>query len=52
MSVKLSRQAYAKKYGPTAGDRIRLADTELVIEVQEHYGNYGGVHFRRRQVDS
>jgi len=41
MSVKLSRQAYAKKYGPTKGDRIRLADTELVIEIEEHYGDYG-----------
>ncbi|MBN9519960.1 urease subunit alpha [bacterium] len=41
MSVKLSRQAYAKKYGPTKGDRIRLADTELIIEVEEHYGDYG-----------
>jgi urease subunit alpha len=41
MSVKISRQAYAKKYGPTKGDRIRLADTELVIEIEEHYGDYG-----------
>jgi len=41
MSVKLSRQAYAKKYGPTKGDRIRLADSELVIEIEEHYGDYG-----------
>jgi len=41
MSVKLSRSAYAKKYGPTKGDRIRLADTELMIEIEEHYGDYG-----------
>src|SRR6516165_6825230 len=41
MSVKLSRQAYAKKYGPTKGDRIRLADSELIIEIEEHYGDYG-----------
>jgi urease subunit alpha len=41
MSVKLSRKAYAKKYGPTKGDRIRLADSELVIEIEEHYGDYG-----------
>ncbi len=41
MSVKISRQAYSKKYGPTKGDRIRLADTELIIEIQEHYGDYG-----------
>jgi urease subunit alpha len=41
MSVKISRQAYAKKYGPTKGDRIRLADTELIIEIEEHFGDYG-----------
>ena len=41
MSVKLSRQAYAKKYGPTKGDRIRLADSELIIEIEKHYGDYG-----------
>jgi urease subunit alpha len=41
MSVKLSRKAYAKKYGPTKGDRIRLADSELVIEIEEHLGDYG-----------
>ena len=41
MSVKISRQAYAKKYGPTKGDRIRLADSELLIEIEEHYGDYG-----------
>src|SRR5271156_1524282 len=41
MSVKLSRKAYAKKYGPTKGDRIRLADSELVIEIEEHFGDYG-----------
>ena len=41
MSVKISRQAYAKKYGPTKGDRIRLADSELLVEIEEHYGDYG-----------
>ncbi len=41
MSVKLSRKAYAKKYGPTKGDRIRLADSELIIEIEEHFGDYG-----------
>ncbi|MFO0851508.1 MAG: urease subunit alpha [Gemmataceae bacterium] len=41
MSVKIARKAYAKKYGPTKGDRIRLADTELLIEIEEHYGDYG-----------
>ena len=41
MSVKLSREAYAKKYGPTVGDRIRLADTELIIEIEQDYADYG-----------
>jgi urease subunit alpha len=41
MSVKLARKTYAKKYGPTKGDRIRLADTELFIEIEHHYGDYG-----------
>ena len=41
MSVKISRKAYAKKYGPTKGDRIRLADTELIIEVEHDYTDYG-----------
>jgi urease subunit alpha len=38
---KLSRSAYAAMYGPTAGDRVRLADTELVIEVEEDRTTYG-----------
>jgi urease subunit alpha len=33
--TELSRAAYADLYGPTAGDRIRLADTDLLIEVEE-----------------
>ena len=33
MSVKISRQAYAEMFGPTVGDKIRLADTELWIEL-------------------
>ncbi len=41
MSVKISRKAYAKKYGPTVGDRIRLADTELIIEIEHDYTDYG-----------
>ena len=41
MSVRLSRKAYAKKYGPTVGDRIRLADTELIIEIEKDYTDYG-----------
>src|SRR5260370_10407552 len=41
MSVRLSRSAYAGHYGPTTGDRIRLADTELVIEVEKDHTVYG-----------
>ena len=33
--VQLSRERYAQLYGPTTGDRIRLADTDLLIEVTE-----------------
>ena len=33
--VRLSRERYAQLYGPTVGDRVRLADTNLLIEVEE-----------------
>ena len=33
----IERRAYAEMYGPTTGDRVRLADTELVIEVERDY---------------
>ena len=33
--MELSRERYAQLYGPTTGDRIRLADTDLLIEVTE-----------------
>ncbi|HEX4200605.1 MAG TPA: urease subunit alpha, partial [Chthoniobacterales bacterium] len=39
--MKISRQAYAEMYGPTLGDRIRLADTELVIEIEKDFTVYG-----------
>ncbi|MEM7735897.1 MAG: urease subunit alpha [Deinococcota bacterium] len=39
--MKLSRDAYANLYGPTTGDRIRLADTELFLEVERDYTVYG-----------
>lgn len=39
--TKISRQAYAEMYGPTKGDRIRLADTELFIEIEADYAFYG-----------
>jgi urease subunit alpha len=41
MSVTLSRAAYAGHYGPTTGDRIRLADTELLIEIEKDFAVYG-----------
>ncbi len=41
MSNRISRQAYAEMFGPTVGDRVRLADTDLVIEVEQDYTVYG-----------
>ncbi len=41
MVAKLSRSAYAGLYGPTVGDKVRLADTELFIEVEEDRTTYG-----------
>jgi urease subunit alpha len=41
MSYRMSRRAYAETFGPTVGDRIRLADTELFIEVEQDYTTYG-----------
>ena len=35
MSFKINRNTYAQTYGPTTGDRVRLADTELFIEVEK-----------------
>src|ERR1700710_1322401 len=37
----ITRAAYAEMYGPTTGDRIRLADTELFIEMEKDFANYG-----------
>jgi len=39
--ASITRQAYADMYGPTTGDRIRLADTGLVIEIERDYAIYG-----------
>ena len=39
--MKISRQAYAEMFGPTVGDRVRLADTELWIEVEKDFTIYG-----------
>ncbi|ABN53037.1 MAG TPA: urease subunit alpha [Hungateiclostridium thermocellum] len=41
MSVKISGKDYAGMYGPTKGDRVRLADTDLIIEIEEDYTVYG-----------
>lgn len=41
MSIKISGKDYAGMYGPTKGDRVRLADTELIIEIEEDYTIYG-----------
>ncbi|MBK4735578.1 urease subunit alpha [Noviherbaspirillum pedocola] len=38
---RISRQAYAEMFGPTTGDRVRLADTDLFIEVERDYTIYG-----------
>ncbi len=39
--MKIARQAYAEMFGPTVGDRVRLADTELWIQVEKDYTIYG-----------
>ncbi len=39
--MKISRRAYAEMFGPTVGDRLRLADTELFIEVERDFTIYG-----------
>lgn len=41
MTLKIPRRTYADLYGPTTGDRVRLADTELIIEVEKDFTTYG-----------
>ncbi len=41
MATRVSRQAYAEMFGPTVGDRVRLADTALLIEVEKDFTVYG-----------
>src|SRR5713226_8894384 len=41
MSLRLPRRQYADLYGPTVGDRVRLADTEILIEVERDFTSYG-----------
>ncbi len=44
MMARISRRAYAEMFGPTVGDRLRLADTELLIEVEDDYTLRAGSH--------
>ena len=41
MPYRIDRRAYAETYGPTTGDRVRLADTELILEVEKDFTVYG-----------
>ena len=41
MSVKMKRSVYADMFGPTTGDKVRLADTDLIIEVEKDFTIYG-----------
>jgi urease subunit alpha len=41
VTLHISRRTYADLYGPTKGDRVRLADTELVIEIEKDFTHYG-----------
>src|SRR5690242_16080411 len=41
MSLRIPRRTYADLYGPTTGDRIRLADTDLIVEVEKDFAVYG-----------
>ncbi|MCP9885940.1 urease subunit alpha [Synechococcus sp. ATX 2A4] len=41
MPYRMDRRAYAETYGPTTGDRLRLADTELFLEVEKDFTTYG-----------
>src|SRR5258705_741566 len=41
MPARISRAHYADMFGPTTGDRVRLADTELIVEVERDFTTYG-----------
>src|SRR5215475_10355006 len=41
MSAAIPRNVYADMFGPTTGDRVRLADTDLIIEVEQDFTSYG-----------
>src|SRR6058998_3436983 len=41
MSFKIERRAYVDMFGPTTGDRVRLADTDLIIDLEKDFTSYG-----------
>src|SRR5512142_2350772 len=41
MPAKIGRAVYADMFGPTTGDKVRLADTDLIIEVEKDFTSYG-----------
>ena len=41
MPTRIDRAAYADMYGPTTGDRVRLADTDLTVEIERDLTTYG-----------
>src|SRR3954471_9395687 len=41
MATRISRSLYADMFGPTTGDRVRLADTDLIIEAEKDFTTYG-----------
>ena len=41
MPARLPRALYADMFGPTTGDRVRLADTELIAEIEKDFTHYG-----------
>ena len=40
-SINMPRELYAKKYGPTVGDRLYLGDLNLIVEIERDFTNYG-----------
>ena len=41
MAYEIDRSSYAAMFGPTVGDKVRLADTDLMIEVEKDFTTYG-----------
>ena len=41
MPMRMTRAAYADMFGPTTGDKVRLADTDLIVEVEKDFTTYG-----------